>query len=128
VVILDQARGPSGGAAALTWHIRSANSLNQNRIRLGTNTEPVEMLLVPYGDWFETESLRLQTEMNSPLHTIWVEAKDGELCLATLILSGTWVGAQAQVLTGSDGPALEIRAGDQRIVQPLNFDCPAGGD
>jgi len=123
LIILDQVLGPTNGEAAVPWHVLTSNRLENGRVMLLTGENPVEMLVIPVGSWAETDSVWQQNSLQGTNSTIWAQSEKGELCLASIILSGAWVGAEAQTVPSDAGSLLELRAGNMVITQPLSFDC-----
>ena len=126
VVILDQAIGPQNGGAALVWQVKAQNTVLPERFMLRSDAEPVEMVLVPFGRWDETGAIRQQSEADNLFSTVFVETKQGELCLVTIILSGSWVGAEIHTVLTESEPVLEMHNAEDVIVQQLSFDCAEG--
>ncbi len=119
VAIQDRARGPAGSAGAILWHLVSAGGLQSNRIRLRAGDNPAELLIIPaegvsiqaYSEGAPDSAPNLRLEAHA--------SPEGEIELITLLLTGNWAGAQAQVIDRPGGPTLQIVQGEKQLDIPL---------
>src|SRR5262249_50777381 len=111
VVVADDADGPAGTHAALTWHLAGEPALQVDRIRLRGGDHPAEMLLLPT-DGSGAAPPRLDDETS---RQVVYETSSGRIGLVTVFLTGPWVGAQVELRQESGQSVLRVTQGDQRI-------------
>jgi hypothetical protein len=121
VVVVDDAQGPVGHRAALTWHLAGDGAVEGRRIRLRGGKNGAEMLLVPVGAGDIQVDGKPKEGQDPNLRVIYQAPANGRLGLVTLFLMGEWTGAEASVAQESGGPVLRIVQGSKRIVLPLDF-------
>jgi hypothetical protein len=120
-VIIDQARGPSGRLAAITWHAPSGKILaDQHRINLLEGK--AEMVLLP----ILPGEVRKTTEEEG-LAVQFVTAIGGELGLVTILLTGDWYGADADLVESEGLIYLNLRQQERIIRLPVNGLYDDGG-
>jgi hypothetical protein len=118
VVVVDTASGPSHQQAALSWHIYDTTLPITERIRLRDGTQPAELLLVP----IETGAITAHKEPalpDNPEMQILIPAASGRLRVASVFLTGSWVGAQTNVRTSPNGLVLRVQQAEKQVEIPL---------
>ena len=122
IVVVDEAKGPPGGQAALAWHLVGEGPVEPvlseaeggQRIRLRSGDGPAEALFMPVGSEGQIEAVK---SGDSNLHVVYYAPSDGRLHLVTLFLPGRW--ADATVDWEIEAPAVWIAQGEYRIFVPL---------
>jgi hypothetical protein len=91
-IIIDHAKGPLTKQAAVTWHLPNG-TLQPEKDRITLPGEKAEIMLLPLlpGE--------VSTEQTADsLSVQFTQIMDGELGLATIILTGDWYGAQVDLI------------------------------
>jgi hypothetical protein len=118
IVVIDDAKGPPRSEAALIWHVVGAANFYGERYILRNGEHPAEMLLLPVGNgeiWSQTEP-----DLSGPTGTqIVYHSTQGQLSLATVFLTGDWVGAKAHIAQVDGKPMLMISQKEQTISLPM---------
>ncbi|MFC1923023.1 hypothetical protein ACFLY4_07020 [Chloroflexota bacterium] len=120
IVVKDDAWGPSDQKAALSWNLVSDAALLEERLLVGSEQNPAEVLfMTPEAGEFQILDI-LPDKKNVPNVQVQYMSKDkGQLTLFTIFLTKEWVGAQAKLNESADGLILEIWDDDKRVEMPL---------
>jgi hypothetical protein len=118
IVVVDEAKGPAGNQAALTWHLDGEGPAKGRRIRLRGGDEPAEVLLTPIG---LEGRLEIREGEGSDLgqRVVYYSPTNGRLRVVTLFLLGHWADAEAG--TDADKGTLWIAKGTTRVTLPLRM-------
>jgi hypothetical protein len=95
IVVVDEAEGPSGGQAALAWHLIGEGAVEGWRIRLRSDKDPTEVLFVPIGSEGRIE-IAEGRDSGSDLRMIYYASVNGTMRLVTMFLPEQWAGAEAE--------------------------------
>lgn len=114
IVVVDEAEGPVGGQAALTWHLVGGEIVEPGRIQLRGGAAEVAILPSNSGGRLATET----RAGDSGLSVVYYAPAGGQLQVLTLCLLGGWVGAEAQVDWVSQ--TLCIEQGQERLCLSLD--------
>lgn len=103
VAVFDNAQGPKGHPAALTWHLVGNAIPEGNRIPLGLNPETgqsPEVVLIPING--NQSKIQIETlDGDIPILRVQYSAPDGEtLRTATIFLFDKWLGAEIKFKDG----------------------------
>jgi hypothetical protein len=124
VIIVDDARGPAGRAAALTWHITGDGQVQDRRIWLRGGEHPAEMLLLPIGAG-QVRVEKSRQVRDSSMRVIYNSPKNGRLAAVTLFLLKEWVGAHVEMTRQEGQTILQVTQEGKRITVPLALDNQA---
>ena len=116
IVVVDEAKGPAGSQAALTWHLDGEGPAEGWRIRLRGGDEPAEVLFAPIGLEGRLE-IREGEGCDLRQRVVYYSPIDGRLRVVTLFLPGRWADAEAGL--DADTGTLWIARGTTRITLPL---------
>ncbi len=105
VVVVDDARGPSSGSAALAWHLPPGAQAQGGLIVVGDPEARATFTVLPLAPG-ELNFGDERVGASSPVDVRFTSARAGELHAVSLFLTGTWAGAQAQL--SSDQRSLQI--------------------
>jgi hypothetical protein len=122
IVVVDEARGPDRGAAAIAWHVNGEAEPASGRWRLGAKGND-ELVLVPLDGGATIETRRFAPAPS--LEIFYRPARDGRLALASVFLPGAWRSARVEVAGQGSARALEIRRGAERLAIPIPEPSPA---
>ncbi len=119
IAIIDDARGPEGHPAALTWHLVGEDEPRGNRISLGLIPEsgesPEVVMLSFNGNLSQIQIEYLDGE--KPIFRIQNEALNGKhIQTTTIFLFDDWIGAQIQ----QNQSSIEIYQGIDQIEIQLD--------
>lgn len=117
IVIVDDARGPSGRAAAVAWHLAGSALQGGTRFRLA-DAPGSELLLLP----LEEPAGAVETTRAPgfpPLDVLYRTARGGRLALASVFLTGRWSGARVELRSDAAGRLLEISREGERLSVAL---------
>ncbi len=99
IIILDDAQGPEGHPAALTWHLVGDGIPEDNRFSLGlapeNGTSPEVVLLPINGEQLDIRPGNLQADLQG-FRVEYKAPNSGSLQTVTIFLFDDWVGAQVQ--------------------------------
>jgi hypothetical protein len=113
IIVVDRAESHGTGRAALSWHLSGeARRTGRLRLQVRGGEVPAEVRWVPI---LEEHSL-LSVEAAGDTRVYYRAAAPGRLHVATVFLTGDWVGAQAW-WDGKDG-VLRITQGQEHVVVP----------
>ena len=112
LVVYDQAAGPAGQPAALSWNLPNAAPLQGQRITLRSGAAPAELVFVGAG------SLQDDAERGGGRRVLALPDQPGHLSLVSVLLTQGWVGAEVR-LTATDPPQLVITHAAQQLVLTL---------
>ena len=120
IVIKDDALGPLDQKAALSWNLVSDAAMMEERLRIGSEQNPAEVLFITSGSG-EFHFLDIHPDKDdAPNVQVQYTSKDkGQISLFTIFLTKKWVGAQAQLKESVDGLILEIWDDDKKVQIPL---------
>jgi hypothetical protein len=120
IVIKDDALGPLDQKAALSWNLVSDAAMMEERLRIGSEQNPAEVLFLTSGSG-EFHFLDIHPDKDdAPNVQVQYTSKDkGQISLFTIFLTKEWVGAQAQLKESADGLILEIWDDDKKVQIPL---------
>ena len=117
VVIVDEASGPSGRAAALAWHVAASPEPGGTRFRLAGD-RPGELVLLPLERPGGAAEARSAPGFPS-LDLLYRPARAGRLALASVFLTGRWAGARVELRGAAAGRFLEISREGERLSVAL---------
>lgn len=118
IVVVDEAKGPARGRAALAWHLSGGRRTEERRIRLRDGAAPAEMLLIPVGSEGRLKIAEEKTG-DSGLSVVYYTPADGRLRVVTLFLLEQWVGTDVRL--GVEERTLLVAQGQSRITLPLHW-------
>jgi hypothetical protein len=119
IVVVDEAAGPGNGAIA--WHVDGAPA-GPGRFRLADGTG--ELVLVAVGG---TGSIEISRNADRPRLTIlYRPVRPGLVRLASVFLTGRWIGASVSTLPGNR-PVLRIRGPAGTFTWPEGRVVPGRG-
>jgi hypothetical protein len=110
LVVYDQADGPAGQPAAISWSLPGAAPLQGRRIALRGGSAPAELVFVGAG------ALQDTAQGDGARRVLALPAQPGHLALVSVLLTQGWVGADVQL----DTAQIVITQGARRIVIPLD--------
>lgn len=117
IVVLDEAEGPSGRAAAVAWHVAGSPEPGGRRFRLA-GAPAAELLLLALEE--PAGSVEVRTARGfPPLDLLYRPPRAGRLRLASIFLTGRWSGARAELRGAAAGRVLEISREGERLSLPL---------
>jgi hypothetical protein len=111
LVVYDQANGPAGSPAAITWRLPDASPHQGDRIALRGGAAPAEMVFVGAG------SLEDEAQVGGGRRVLALPAQPGRLDLVSVLLTGSWTGADVRL--DQAAAQLMITSGARQIVIPL---------
>ncbi len=117
IVVLDRAAGPSGRAAAISWHLRGRADRGAGRFLLGSESAG-ELVLLPLRE----PGGRIESQAGPgpfDLDVLYRPRRTGTLELASVFLPGRWAGARIGVHRAPSGRALEIARDGAAVSVPL---------
>ena len=113
LVVYDQASGPAGQPAAISWNLPGAAPLQGERIALRGGAAPAELVFVGAGP--------LQDEAQGDARRVLaLPAQPGHLSLISVLLTRDWVGADVQLDAAGATPQIVIAHDTRRLVIPLD--------
>jgi hypothetical protein len=118
IVVVDEAKGPAGSQAALTWHLDGEGPAEGQRIRLRGGDEPAEVLLTPIGLEGRLEIIEGEGS-DLGQRVVYYSPTNGRLRVVTLFLLGHWTDAEAGL--DADTGTLWIAKGTTRVTLPLRM-------
>jgi hypothetical protein len=102
IVVVDRAYGPPASSAAVTWQLPEGAEMDGDRVLMAQGSSPTEMILVPL-----RSGMKVERELGAQSDRLLVRSDgEGTLSLATVFLSGEWLGAEATLSDGADGQVL----------------------
>jgi len=104
LVIVDDATGPPGGAAALAWHVEGVPA-GPGRFRLGAK-RLAQFVLVPLDGSGTIASTRRPG--STALDVLYRPRSGGRLRVASVFLIGAWADARVSLARDAGGPVLEV--------------------
>ncbi len=113
IIVVDQAAGPPGVRAALVWHVVGEGTRAGQRIRLREGGQVVEVLTLPPAG---VGQINIAGEKDNSSSKVMYDSTSGRLRLATLFLSGDWVGATVD--WGPAGDVIRVVRGERQIILP----------
>lgn len=116
IVIKDDAWGPPGQNAALSWNLVSDATKMDERLRLRSEQNPAEAVFLTEASG-EFQILDIHSDKDDvPNVQVQYTSKDkGQISLFTIFLTKEWVGAQAHLIESADGLILEIWDNDKKL-------------
>lgn len=120
VIVVDDAVGPVGQAGAVSWNIQGGQQKEQDRFLLENEKNKAEMLLLS-PDVGTIDFSSSQGDNNRQAGQIfYIGAPDGHLRLVTILLTGEWQSAQAQLLDVSGKSKVQINGSNQSFEIELD--------
>ena len=116
IVVLDEARGRAGKAAAVAWHVDGDRGSIPGRYRLGKGAG--ELALVPLDGGGAISTRRFPSAPR--LDLVYRPVRTGSLGLASVFLTGAWRGSRVSVAGTGAARLLEIRGGGGTFTLPLS--------
>jgi len=120
IVVVDEAEGPLGAQAAVTWHLSGLKRSEEWRFRLRDKGETVaaaEALFVPVGIKGQLDVIEGGPD-GTEQHVLYYGPLKDRLHLVTVFLLGPWVGADAGI--GGGGNFVWVEGQPGRVEVPLN--------
>ena len=118
LVVVDSARGPANSQASLAWHLFGDGPSPDGRIRLESDGEAAEVILLAKDRAWSTQDMPGRTAGDDFQDMIYYSPVGGQLQAAAIFLMGEWVGAEVSV--DQEWRDLEIIQGDARFTVPLS--------
>jgi hypothetical protein len=120
IVVIDDARGPTGHTAGVSWNLISDQILDIHRIQLRIGDNPAQVVFVPVSSGaFETVEIT-STQKDDPNVHVQFLSDEGNVSLISVFLTEDWVGGQLQLSQDEDGLVLEIITNDEYLELPLS--------
>ena len=116
IIVVDEAKGPSGSQAALAWHLIGEGIAEGQRFRLRGDESPAEVVFVPVGAQGRLE-VAASEDGDTDLRVVYYGADLGRLRLVTLFLPGHWAGGE--IRWEEKASTLQVTQGEDRILLPL---------
>ncbi|MGE5276700.1 MAG: hypothetical protein ACM3SU_06880 [Acidobacteriota bacterium] len=117
IVIVDDASGPSGRVAGISWHVAGSPEPGGTRFRL-SGDPPGELVLLPLER--PGGAVEARTAPGFPnLDLLYRPARPGRLALASVFLTGRWSGARVELRGAAVGRILEISREGERLSVAL---------
>jgi hypothetical protein len=120
IVIIDNAWGPKGHTAGLSWNLISDNILENHQIQLRTIENPAQVVFVPLSSGeFETFEIS-SAQKDVPNIQVQYLSNEGNISLLSVFLTEDWVGGNIQLAQDEEGLVLEIFSIDEHLEIPLS--------
>lgn len=116
LIVYDQAEGPAGTPAAISWNLPAATLAAPGRVSLAGGASPAELVVLGAGATTATP------QPGGALRLIAAPAAPGRIAQVSVLLTGPWEGAE--VTLGAAGTEVLISKGARRLVVPLDGALP----
>jgi hypothetical protein len=116
IVVWDTAQGPTGQAAAVSWHGKGVTQESENRFLLDNGDKKIEMVLLS----LDQGKIAAADDDNAGSESIlYSSSSDGRLRLATVFLNSEWMGSDVTVDDPNGSPIITIQKGGKQCKIPL---------
>lgn len=112
LVVYDQAEGPAGTPAAISWSLPAATVVAPDRMRLDGGGSPAELVILGAG------AITATPQPGGALRVIAAPASPGRIGQVGVLLDGAWTGAEARL--ADDGSEVLISKGERQLAIPLH--------